>query len=101
MPQIGHVLETSRSKVNQPGPSEVRTALQLHSSEVRTALQLHSSEVGTALQLHSSEVETVLQLYSSEVGTALQLHLHLWRHSAPVYKEMYMYLLKYTLTVAC
>ena len=28
--QINHVLESSRSKVNSPGPSEVETALQLH-----------------------------------------------------------------------
>ena len=74
LPQIHHVLESSRSKVNSPGPSEVETALQLHSSEVETATQLHSSEVETATQLHSSEVETATQLHSSEVETALQLH---------------------------
>ena len=35
-----HVLETSRSKVNSPGASEVETVLQLHSVEVETAFQL-------------------------------------------------------------
>ena len=45
-------METSRSKFNSPGVSEVETAPQLLSSEVETALQLHSSKVETALQLH-------------------------------------------------
>ena len=80
-----HVMETSRSKFNSPGVSEVETALQLHSSEVETALQLHSSEVETALQLHSFELEIAPQLHSSEVETALQLHLLLWMWSGPVY----------------
>ena len=36
-----HVLETSRSIVNSPEVSEVKTAPKLHSSEAETALQLH------------------------------------------------------------
>ena len=72
-----HVLETSRSKVNSPGVSEVETALQLQSSEGETAPQLHSSEVETAPQLHSSEGET-----------ALQLHLLLWMWSGPVHSNV-------------